>query len=410
MGDQGRLKPLQLKSRKSKEKEKPVLLSKQEQLALSPLSPFANNNSGRQKGLSDGVHRIRVDFKEDCSIENVWLMGGLSVLSSVPILPRVLCLLCASQGHHEMVYCQVCCEPFHSFCLDERERPSAEQKETWCCRRCKFCHVCGRKSKTSKHLLDCNKCRATYHAACLGPSYPNKPSKKRQTWVCPKCVRCKSCGATTPGRSWDAEWSYDFTLCNDCANLFEKGNYCPICTKCYEDNDYESKMMQCSKCDHWVHAKCEGISDEMYEILSNLPDNIVYTCLPCMEGKPAEWQEVVTSELLSGIKQVVTGLVTSRLTAHLLKQKECGDDISDVFDTGVPCDLDAVRTKFEDGGYSSVLEFSDDVARIIQSSINEELEFPDTRKANLSAKAYFIKVHRSNNIGCSPVYCDLTCG
>ncbi|XP_060678218.1 LOW QUALITY PROTEIN: histone-lysine N-methyltransferase 2B-like, partial [Hemiscyllium ocellatum] len=385
MGDQGRLKPLQLKCRKSREKEKPVLLSKQEQLALSPLSPFTTNNTGRQKGLSDGVHRIRVDFKEDCSIENVWLMGGLSVLSSVPFCPRVLCLLCASQGHHEMVYCQVCCEPFHSFCLDERERPNAEQKETWCCRRCKFCHVCGRKSKSSKHLLDCNKCRATYHSACLGPSYPNRPSKKRQTWVCPKCVRCKSCGATTPGRSWDAEWSYDFTLCNDCANLFEKGNYCPICTKCYEDNDYESKMMQCSKCDHWVHAKCEGISpvltllssekgrctrhvnpwffstdaagpaellqhslipsplgflcwvpslfaggdgrvkdwdgylgfsDEMYEILSNLPDNIVYTCLPCMEGKPAEWQEVVTSELLSGIRQVLTGLVTSRLTAH----------------------------------------------------------------------------------------------
>ncbi|XP_072324982.1 histone-lysine N-methyltransferase 2B-like isoform X2 [Scyliorhinus torazame] len=391
MDDQGRLKPIQLKSRRSREKDRPVLLSKQEQLVLSPLSPFTNSNSGRQKGPLDGVHRIRVDFKEDCNIENVWLMGGLSVLSSVPILPRVLCLLCASQGRHEMVYCQVCCEPFHSFCLDEKERPSTDQKENWCCRRCKFCHVCGRKSKASKHLLECNKCRATYHAACLGPNYPTRPSKKRQTWVCPKCVRCKSCGATTPGRSWDAEWSYDFTLCNDCANLFEKGNYCPICTKCYEDNDYESKMMQCSKCDHWVHAKCEGVSDEMYEILSNLPDNIVYTCLPCMEGNAAEWQEVVTSELLSGLKQVLTGLVTSRLTSHLLKHKEYGEDDLDVFDIGAPCDLDGVKTKFEDGKYSSVLNFSDDVVRIIQSSINEELEFPDTRRANLSAKAYFMK-------------------
>ncbi|XP_067874843.1 histone-lysine N-methyltransferase 2B-like [Heterodontus francisci] len=391
MDEQGRLKPLHLKARKSREKDRPVLLSKQEQLVLSPLSPFTNSNSGRQKGPSDGVHRIRVDFKEDCNIENVWLMGGLSVLSSVPILPRVLCLLCASQGHHEMVYCQVCCEPFHGFCLEENERPSPDQKENWCCRRCKFCHVCGRKSKASKQLLECNKCRATYHAACLGPNYPTKPSKKRQTWVCPKCVRCKSCGATTPGRSWDAEWSYDFTLCNDCAKLFEKGNYCPICTKCYEDNDYESKMMQCSKCDHWVHAKCEGVSDEMYEILSNLPDNIVYTCLPCMEGKPAEWQEVVRNELLSGLKQVLTGLVTSRLTAHLVKHRECGDDDSDVVDMRVPYDLEAVKKKFDEDEYSSVLDFSDDVVRIIQSSINEELEFPDTKKANLSAKAYFIK-------------------
>uniref|UniRef100_UPI00398F62B5 histone-lysine N-methyltransferase 2A-like n=1 Tax=Pristiophorus japonicus TaxID=55135 RepID=UPI00398F62B5 len=330
---------------------------------------------------------------EDCDIENVWLMGGLSVLSSVPILPRVLCLLCASQGHHEMVYCQVCCEPFHSFCLGESERPSHAQKENWCCRRCKFCHVCGRKSKASKQLLECNKCRATYHAACLGPNYPTKPSKKRQTWVCPKCVRCKSCGATTPGRSWDAEWSYDFTLCNDCAKLFKKGNYCPICTKCYEDNDYESKMMQCSKCDHWVHAKCEGVSDEMYEILSNLPDNIVYTCLPCMEGKPAEWQEVVTSELLSGLKQVLTGLVSSRLTAHLVKHKEapCADDDSDVADIPIPCDLEGVRIKFDEGYYTSVLEFSDDIVRIIQTSINGEFEFPDTKRANVSAKTYFTK-------------------
>lgn len=40
------------------------------------------------------------------------------------------------------------------------------------------------------------------------------------------------------------------------------GNFCPICTRCYEDNDYESKMMQCAQCDHWVHAKCEGLSGE----------------------------------------------------------------------------------------------------------------------------------------------------
>ncbi|XP_069769185.1 histone-lysine N-methyltransferase 2B-like, partial [Narcine bancroftii] len=40
------------------------LLSKQEQTALSPLSPFINGTGGsRHKGPPDGVHRIRVDFK-----------------------------------------------------------------------------------------------------------------------------------------------------------------------------------------------------------------------------------------------------------------------------------------------------------------------------------------------------------
>lgn len=45
---------------------------------------------------------------------------------------------------------------------------------------------------------------------------------------------------------------------SDC--LFLLGNYCPICFKCYEDNDYDSQMMQCGTCNHWVHAKCEDLT------------------------------------------------------------------------------------------------------------------------------------------------------
>lgn len=41
--------------------------------------------------------------------------------------------------------------------------------------------------------------------------------------ICTKCVCCKSCGATKPGKSWDAQWSHDFSMCHDCAKLFSKG-------------------------------------------------------------------------------------------------------------------------------------------------------------------------------------------
>lgn len=146
-------------------------------------------------------------MQEDCHIQNVWLMGGLSILTSVPIMPQFVCLLCASKGQHDvrssshyitqyhliithstsvitqyysmsvvmsifilcwrslslfnfeincslsqMIYCQMCCEPFHHFCLPADDRPKEENKENWCCRRCKFCHVCGRKSKQAKVL------------------------------------------------------------------------------------------------------------------------------------------------------------------------------------------------------------------------------------------------------------------
>lgn len=36
-------------------------------------------------------------------MQNVWLMGGLSVLTSVPTTPQPVCLLCASKGRHEVM-------------------------------------------------------------------------------------------------------------------------------------------------------------------------------------------------------------------------------------------------------------------------------------------------------------------
>lgn len=50
----------------------------------------------------------------------------------------------------QLVFCQVCCDPFHIFCLEEDEQPLPAHEENWCCRRCKFCHVCGRKNKATK--------------------------------------------------------------------------------------------------------------------------------------------------------------------------------------------------------------------------------------------------------------------
>lgn len=45
-------------------------------------------------------------------------------------------------------------------------------------------------------------------------------------------------------------------------NIFFTGNFCPLCDKCYDDDDYDSKMMECGRCNHWVHAKCENLTGE----------------------------------------------------------------------------------------------------------------------------------------------------
>ncbi|XP_027473425.1 histone-lysine N-methyltransferase 2B isoform X4 [Zalophus californianus] len=371
---------LQLKARRRLDKDA---------LAPGPFASFPNGWTGKQKS-PDGVHRVRVDFKEDCDLENVWLMGGLSVLTSVPGGPPMVCLLCASKGLHELVFCQVCCDPFHPFCLEEAERPLPQHHDTWCCRRCKFCHVCGRKGRGSKHLLECERCRHAYHPACLGPSYPTRATRKRRHWICSACVRCKSCGAT-PGKNWDVEWSGDYSLCPRCTQLYEKGNFCPICTRCYEDNDYESKMMQCAQCDHWVHAKCEGLSDEDYEILSGLPDSVLYTCGPCAGATHPRWREALSGALQGGLRQVLQGLLSSKVASPLLLCTQCGQAGKQLHPG--PCDLQAVSRRFEEGHYKSVHSFMEDMVGILMKH-SEEGETPE-RRAGGQMKGLLLKLLES---------------
>ncbi|XP_042295332.1 histone-lysine N-methyltransferase 2B isoform X2 [Sceloporus undulatus] len=364
---------VQLKARKKPEKDVPF---------SGTFPSLSSGWNGKQKS-TDGIHRLRVDFKEDCDLENVWLMGGLSILTSVPVTTQLVCLLCASKGFHQLVFCQVCCDPFHVFCLEEDEQPLPEQEESWCCRRCKFCHVCGRKNKASKQLLECERCRNCYHLACLGPNYPTKPFRKRKGWICSACIRCKSCG-TAPGKNWDTEWSSDYSLCSACSVLYDKGNYCPICLHCYEDNDYESKMMQCAKCDHWVHAKCEGLSDEGYEILSNLPESVVYACRPCCGSDKAKWREVLSLELRKSLRQVLQGLMSSKCATSLLQCTQCCPDDGVKVHLG-PCDLRTVNKLFEQGHYSSVHSFNEDMVGVL-------LWQTEDQQNNLTAKALYLEL------------------
>ncbi|XP_044063575.1 histone-lysine N-methyltransferase 2A isoform X1 [Siniperca chuatsi] len=363
-----------------------------EQTPPSVLAALAHGFEQRDVECSKPTHKIRVDFKEDCTLENVWNMGGLSILTSAPLMPPYVCFLCASKGQHEMLYCQVCCEPFHQFCLEPAERPSEENKENWCCRRCKFCHVCGRKNKHSKPLLECERCQNCYHTSCLGPNYP-KQNKKRKAWVCMTCIRCKSCGVT-PGKSWDTDWNHDKGLCPDCSKLYELGNYCPICFKCYEDNDYDSQMMQCGTCNHWVHAKCEDLTDELYEILSSLPESVVYSCRPCSVTQPSAWRELLYIELRAGVEKVLACLLSSTLTQHLVTCSQCEKLVDP--DSGIEgqpaCDLRAVGKKFDRGLYTTLKMFHEDVVQVVRKRLEQEEDLPEEQRPTALARSYYLKL------------------
>ncbi|XP_026145607.1 histone-lysine N-methyltransferase 2A-like isoform X2 [Carassius auratus] len=357
----------------------------------SVLTPQVNGSTQRGKLSQGTMNKIRVDFKEDCHIQNVWLMGGLSILTSVPIMPQFVCLLCASKGQHDMIYCQMCCEPFHHFCLPPDDRPKEENKENWCCRRCKFCHVCGRKSKQAKPVLQCKRCMYCYHPSCLGPTYP-KPVKMNSSWICMLCIRCKSCGVT-PGKSSDTSWNHELELCPDCSKLHSKGNFCTVCLKCYEEHEFDSSMMQCARCAHWVHPKCEGLTDDLYEILCRLRGkSLVFSCAPCSKKFRSGWQDVVQEVLRSGLEKIMNGLKSSPTISHLLMCAECEvcPDFEVVKERSGCC-LHPVEQKLESGLYTSLKVFHEDVVAVMVERLRKEYLLEE-QKPTGQAKLYYIKL------------------
>lgn len=86
-------------------------------------------------------------------------------------------------------------------------------------------------------------------------------------------------------------------------------------------------MMECSECSCWVHARCEGLSDERYQILSYLPDSIEFTCSQCSSNSDSSiWRNAIEAELKAGFIGVIKALSKNRKVCTALKwspRKEC---------------------------------------------------------------------------------------
>lgn len=63
-------------------------------------------------------------------------------------------------------------------------------------------------------------------------------------------------------------------------------------------------------------------SDEMYELLSKLPESVAYTCTKCTERHPAEWRTALERELQGCVRHVLTTLLNSRTSSHLLRYRQ----------------------------------------------------------------------------------------
>ncbi|GLH00709.1 Histone-lysine N-methyltransferase trithorax [Gryllus bimaculatus] len=261
------------------------------------------------------LNQVSIDFWESYDPEEV-CNTGFGLIGSEPFHVRAICFLCGSGGHEQLIHCASCCEPYHRFCLEDGLRdPGEGWRYNWICQRCTVCHTCGR---GQGQQLSCQRCHKTYHTECLGSSRLHSPDRP---WVCPSCLRCKSCGAPDV-----TVFVGNLPLCKACFKLRQKGNYCPLCQRCYEDHDYDTKMMECAKCSCWVHAKCEGLSDEKYQVLSYLPESVEFICRMCCAMPPAPWWIAVEEELKAGYLSVLKSLSKNRKACAMLKsspKKQC---------------------------------------------------------------------------------------
>ncbi|KAK4872174.1 hypothetical protein RN001_016298 [Aquatica leii] len=265
-----------------------------------------NNLEGKTKRPIEGDNNICIDFWENYDPEEVCRNGfGLIASLSFPML--AVCYLCGSAGQDPLLYCCLCCEPYHPFCLEQPPQniDVSDNCYNWLCPRCTMCSACG---EADKQKINCQKCHRAYHPECFNTKWR---TDDRPT-VCSSCMRCKSCGINNI-----TKFIGNSPLCLMCFRLRKKGNFCPLCQKCYDDNDFDTKMMECAKCNMWIHAKCEGLSDEQYQILSLLPESVEFLCCIC-EPLPY-WRKAVDSELRSSFNNVLRLLSKNRVARNMLK-------------------------------------------------------------------------------------------
>ncbi|CAG4960024.1 unnamed protein product [Colias eurytheme] len=269
--------------------------------SLKPLTNITNIRGRSQKCGQNRPELICVDFWESYDPDEV-CNSGFGLIGTAPFTVAKLCFLCGSAGKEKMLVCSSCCEWYHSWCAED-----AGGGGGWTCARCVWCAACARPAAR----LRCRACAKHYHAACL----PAAPPDHRSDWpqICSACLKCKSCDSSRVNK-----FVGSLPFCRPCFKLRQKGNYCPLCQACYRDNDFDSKMMECGWCARWVHASCEGLSGEGYQLLSALPPSIEYICCKCMPHDPP-WRKMLTEHLKTRLLHLLKLLAKNKKACALLK-------------------------------------------------------------------------------------------
>ncbi|XP_054270577.1 histone-lysine N-methyltransferase trithorax-like [Macrosteles quadrilineatus] len=263
----------------------------------------------------DDLGLISIHFWESYDPEEVGRNGFALIGIGDASVPNAICFICGSAGLDKLIHCVCCCEPYHQYCVEASGSSGSDGdwwQVDWVCARCTLCCGCGRGGGSQ---VACQKCHKSYHTECLAADrVASRLHSADRPWVCQSCLCCKSCNQAEVYK-----FVGNLPLCKVCFKLRQKGNFCPLCQRCYDENDFDTKMMECERCKCWVHAKCEGLSNEKYNILSILPDSVEFVCKMCCKMPPAPWWLAVETEMKAGFLAVLKSLSKNRKACDLLK-------------------------------------------------------------------------------------------
>ncbi|KAI6660943.1 Histone-lysine N-methyltransferase 2B isoform X1 [Oopsacas minuta] len=290
-------------------------IPEQERLEISLKRNYSNNSLAALD--TDNCSEKSSDDETSTQIETG--MVGVYLEASYPQLPP-LCSLCCSAGPHELIYCSICCDCYHHFCVGLESDSSGA--DTWMCSSCTSCAVC-RRGRDVDIIHQCYKCQTYYHMGCLGIHLPFPLAEEgSNNWPCPRCVICQGCGTQRPEK-FPEQLTGEKVFCKRCIFLRKKGNFCPVCDKVYEDNNWNCRMIQCDDCKAWLHDTCESLSDEDYHLLGELPGNFPYTCSICHKmsadsSEVAPWRRAVDEDRNKRIHSIVYQLKSQQMLGNLL--------------------------------------------------------------------------------------------
>lgn len=138
----------------------------------------------RKDNLTEPTQSLYIDFWEGCDSDTLQ-QNGFFLIGSENLPVTSVCFLCGSAGKHSMIFCSLCCESYHRFCLDQTKLTilslSASSKQyNWICPKCVFCDKC---NQLDRQKVACQKCLKAFHPECHNLQW-DKGKKQLVSKIC----------------------------------------------------------------------------------------------------------------------------------------------------------------------------------------------------------------------------------